>query len=1315
VDERWAQLDQVVSATKLLGYLNYSDGRPDPRWQKQLNDAYAFLDDHGAAQPWLAVRDWLGDRLHALRTGGVAGFKDVSQAQHVLEMTFDKVLPAYRAHHADLLFHLSDRELFQPFLLARFCEAVLAERAHNGSAERHGGDAAGAVLARLNDFVGHRPIAILETRPRGEPYDHERVRPIPLFLRGAGVAHGRYQSVVTMALDLLAQTDPAVLADAYFDPKQLDELALDPRAYDHSHPVNRRPNYVFGEWDPHYLDMQGHYRRYVARRITLDALLERVEQPGDLCRGEMLFEASAVLAGTLLMATGISGSGPSVHDSTVTLAGLMPRIARYRDAFYSGLLRKVPGAHGQRLRKESELTRQPFGAARQHFNRFLARHRALQLQQRHLAILYSEMGFPEAGREEAARIPTPAVRLLTEIQGRLSAGRLLGERGELAAAVPLLTEITDILKRGIACGAFVDPWNILAFQGLFPLFPSREDAVRDHRVDELVNIVERSLDSHARLMCEATAAGNTELARALTTSLRTLAAWWDGFGAANVADVAPVYGGQALDSALHVAAALARWNERGQASADLGFWRQHLEGFHSAKAFSIVVDVLLRKGDLRASMGLLVHWLSQAEHVPLEEGDHSFTVLALRWMLALTAVARDKKTGSLAPSDVWPLLRRFFDYLEANAEEYGRVPTLGTHQPQEYEEPPDDGLFGAAYEDVTYRDSTADGTESDLADDGAPSAVFDLENGIEHLEKRLRFLSTLARLWQIAARYDPGKEAEDDRASALLSWLAAARDQQHKLSLLLDSIHGVVIPEPIGAHEALVEYDHRRVVKEQLLYTTINACLDTSLAVGALQGGLPGERIGAPTEADKQPDGVSEVTWGPLAIRLESALFRGDVDTARAVLPAFLRLFKGEPLLFQSLAEGGEPRKVLSVRVAQTILRALAGNLPRLGLLRETYQLLRSAWSSEQTHPPPGRGITEFNHLFQAAFQAVIECVMDSSATWGTEADSDRKLVDLLETLIAPFLTLWIEHSRSLQLSSLEAVRGDKHWQTLRAFVQKYGGELFQARFLTLGNLRGILHRGVGAYLDHLAEIPDPLHPVKLLDDLGREIRREDAIACLQLVLQAIVENYEEYKDYNTTTTLSDYGENLHVLLEFLRIKNSYERQTWQFRPLILAHEVLARGGRSAVAVLWEGAFTQLTRELADQHCIELKRLEEKHGVRLNTIADHLHERFVKPLRIDRLCAMIGPALTEARQPGDRPTFQKLREALQPLASTPTGVGLDVPQWLRRLESETQRVQASRSAVAVLAEELFRVPKQVISREEVHRQLREWDSPLQAG
>ena len=45
------------------------------------------------------------------------------------------------------------------------------------------------------------------------------------------------------ALKLLEDTDDHLLAQAYFDPDLLDELSIDPRAYDFDHPANKRPNY----------------------------------------------------------------------------------------------------------------------------------------------------------------------------------------------------------------------------------------------------------------------------------------------------------------------------------------------------------------------------------------------------------------------------------------------------------------------------------------------------------------------------------------------------------------------------------------------------------------------------------------------------------------------------------------------------------------------------------------------------------------------------------------------------------------------------------------------------------------------------------------------------------------------------------------------------------------------------------------------------------------------------------------------------------------------------------------------------------------
>ncbi len=1341
VDERITALEQAVPVSGLLGYLNFSDGKPDPRWQRQLDDAFAFLAARGEPAPWQALLDVLPALLRRLHEGGAAAFRDVRQAEGALALAA-RVLPAYRRHHADLLAHLADAELFNSFFLARVFEAVLRQ----GTAETDDA-AAAAVVARLNDFVGHRPVALLETRPRGEPYDHERTRPVPLFIRGAGAAGGRYRAVVLRALELLEATDPDILADAQFDPALLDELALDVRAYDHGHPVNRRPNYVFGEWDPHHLDGQGRYRRYVVRKVTLDALLDRVEQgAGGLDPAELLEEAAAVLAGTVLMASGTSGWGPGAHDSATTLAALLPRIARYRDAFYEQLLKRTGGARGARLRQEREATRQPFGAARQHLNAYLARDRATQLQQRYLALLFAEMGYPEASREEAGRIAVVSVRMASAVLGRLTAGRVEADAGALRSAAGRLPEAEDLLDRGIACGAFADPWNALGFQGLFPLSPAREDSVRDGRLDELVGLVEQLFNLYARLIGEAAAAGDGELAAALTAALEKRAGWWDRFATFEVSDVRRVHGGEAADSATHVAKALARWHARGEAPADLAFWRDLLEGFRAPKSFALVVDALLRKEDYRAAQALLTAWLGRAEQVPLEDGVWSFPTLALRWMLALTRPARGGERGARVfeesgvfaipgPRSALPLRERqtlvvkFFDYLEANAEDFWQVPALevvgGEDAPAEEDDA--DGLYSAAYDDVTYQDSTDD-REGAVSDGGGPADEFDLERESGRLEKRLRFLSTVARLWQVAARFLAAAHADGaatpEAAAALSAWLETARGNRHKLLALLDAIHAHPLPDTGGAYDDLVEFDRRRVLKEQLLYTAIGTCLDTSLAAGALQGAVgdvereaqsagrqdedtssrPAPGAARPGEEDSPP-------WEPAAIRLEQALFRGDAAAARAALGPFLECFQQEPLLVTPLTEGGRPRQVLRVRIAQTVLRALLANLPRLGLLRETFDLLKAARAMEQTQPPRGRGVTEFNHFFQASYQAVLESVIGSAATWDPPYAGDSELVAILERLTAPFLALWVEHSRTLQLSVLETVAGDAEWAALQNFVQRYGGDLFHARFLTLANLRGVLHRGVGPYLDYLRDNPDPLRPVKLLDDLGRSLPREDAVRRLEVALQAVVENYEEYKDYNTTTTQSDYGENLHVLLDFLRLKAGYERHAWQFRPLILAHEVLARRGRNTAAVLWERQLTQFTRELARKHLDQLAALEKSRGVRLGTVSDRLGERFVKPLALDRLAALIEPSMNETRRDGPRPAFARLREELAAYTATPAGVGLDVPYWLRRLEMEVHRVQATQTTIAVLAESFFRVPRRPLAYEDLQRQLREWGRP----
>jgi hypothetical protein len=1301
VDVTSLPTEQLPFVPGILGYLNFSHGKADPRFQKQLSDAFETLAKAGAPEPWQALAPLLRHHLGRLQAAGGA-FQDITQAVAVLDLVFDGLLPAYRRHHADLLFHQTDRDLFQPFLLARAFEAVLTQ-----GPPWEAGRIVPAALARLNDFVGHRPIAILETRPQGEPYDHERVRPVPLYLREAGVAWGPYQPLVKETFQILADTSPDLLADACFDLALLDELAFDPRAYDHGHPVNRRSNYIFGEWDPHHIDNQGRYRRFVVRQITLDALLTRPREPGGLPREELYFEAAAVLAGTMLMSAGVSGAGPEYYDSSTNLTTLMPRIARYRDQFYAQLLARIPAGHGTRLKQEAELTRQPFGAARQHLNHYLAGHRAALLQHRQVALLYADLGYPEAGRREAARIPTPSMRFLTEMHARLATGRRAAEQGELALAARLLPEVEELLKAGIACGALVDPWNILGFQGQFPLSAAREDSIRDGRVLDLIQLVDELLDLSARVQAEAAARGEKAIVESTAQGLARLVRWWDRFATVEVSDVPRVHGGEAAEAARHVAEALARWHEQGEATADLAFWRGRLERFRTPKAFAQVIEALIDKHDHRAAMALLINWVGQEAHVPLEEGEHSFHQLAVRWLLAVANPASTQGTASTAPASLpperWALIQKFFDYLEVNAEALWSVPVLGEPGAVEQLGPPtpvEEDIYGAAYEGVTYQDTTDDDEEGSVIE-GGPRQEFDLEAAGEGLLHRLKFLDTVARLWQIAAWRQAVSPAANQPAGAVASWLTTARTNRRALLTLMDHLHVHPVPEPSGSYDSLVAYDRHRLLKEQILTAAIATALDTTLAVRSLEGasGDAGE-----LNAEDAPP-----AWHGPALQLEQALLHADPAQARAVLPAFVAAFRDEPLLFQPLADGGHPRQVLQAGIAQTILRALLASLPRLGLLRENHELLGTARAMEQTVPPglanAARRVTVFDQLFQAAFQGIVNSVIDAASP-----DPGSDFGNLLDRVVEPFVTIWIEHCQSLRLSPLEAVGSDAEWERLRAFIEHYGADLFHARFMTLANLRGILHQGAGPFLDYLADNPDPLHPVRLLDELDRSISRRDAENYLTHVLAALVENYEEYKDYNTTTTQSDYGQNLYQLLDFLALKASYDRQAWHLRPLIQAHEMLVRRNQWEAARVWQEELTRLTADLADEHLADLADLEQTHGMRLRTIADHLAQRFVKPLALDRLCALIEPAMEEAGQ-REHPSFTCFDQEIGPYAAEPTGVGLDVPHWLRRLEGEVHRVRAAHTAVAVLAGDLPQVPKVVLTLEEVRRLLNEWQQP----
>ncbi len=400
------------------------------------------------------------------------------------------------------------------------------------------------------------------------------------------------------------------------------------------------------------------------------------------------------------------------------------------------------------------------------------------------------------------------------------------------------------------------------------------------------------------------------------------------------------------------------------------------------------------------------------------------------------------------------------------------------------------------------------------------------------------------------------------------------------------------------------------------------------------------------------------------------------------------------------------------------MIRRLLAYLPRLGLLRETVQLIATIQEMETNHPVGPGAITEFDQMFKIGCRAIVRCLVAAAEGWSAPGDNqpgdDGELIAFLEQATEALLRAWLNHSRGVRLSVLETVYERTPWNELKKFIEQYGSDLFTQRFMNYGNLRGILHQGVDAWLHALTEEPDEETHFRLLNDLGDSTSREEAVRWLTLTLDAIVENYSEYVDYNSTTTQSDRGEMLYTLLDYLRLRANYDRVAWNLQPVILAHEVLVRSGHDEAAEVWRAAVSERTASIAEDHLKRFQRLNRKYGMRLPSIADRLGERFLRPLVVDRLCAMIEPAMDEA--PGRTPTgnaparegpgiFARLEEGIAEFTRDVSGAGFDVPRWLDALEQEVDRVLSDGPEEDELPDPSLPVLQVQLTREDVRQQL----------
>ena len=235
----------------------------------------------------------------------------------------------------------------------------------------------------------------------------------------------------------------------------------------------------------------------------------------------------------------------------------------------------------------------------------------------------------------------------------------------------------------------------------------------------------------------------------------------------------------------------------------------------------------------------------------------------------------------------------------------------------------------------------------------------------------------------------------------------------------------------------------------------------------------------------------------------------------------------------------------------------------------------------------------------------------------------------------------------------------------------------FSISFLKLSNVRAILHQGVGNYLEQALknQDTDEVRPLLEAIEIG-EISTEDAERWLGVVFEAVIDHFAEYKDYNSTTTQSDRGEMLYMLLDFLRLRVRYDRVCWNLKPVFWAHEVLVHNGCQNSAQQWRRALAERVAKESDQYLEKLAKLQEQYAMKMPTVADRLNERFVKPMTIDRMRALIRPAMRQLRSSDKEESraFELLVQESHLMMREPTGVGLDIPAWLLMLEEEVDRV-----------------------------------------
>jgi hypothetical protein len=582
---------------------------------------------------------------------------------------------------------------------------------------------------------------------------------------------------------------------------------------------------------------------------------------------------------------------------------------------------------------------------------------------------------------------------------------------------------------------------------------------------------------------------------------------------------------------------------------------------------------------------------------------------------------------------------------------------------------------------MVWRDSADDGVDGGMIDVDAPGGG--TAGGLAAVEDAAEFLSGVGTLvrqavttWcslDVAAATIPS-QAEID---SVIGWRHSLRRLRRALVRAAMTVASRDRQPPPGMPPT--EYDRLRWARDGAAERLVEAAVHTAETYWMLSA-----RLHLRSATPRLGHGSATAAVG----RLFAALLSGDAEAAAVNLEVVRARLRGRPVLYVPLSRGGRPDRIVRARTRERLLERLAACLPRVGLVAETAGVVQLAKQLESRRPPGAASVSEFDRVFEAATTALVERIV-VSATAGDDggvtddAVAAERILDGLSLLVPRLLETWMTHARQLRLSVLEKVRDEKAFAVIREFVEHYGAGLFTQHVLAPASLRGILRGGAGHYLEQLVEradaepegdAPRGRRPVRLLEDLASgALPLKQAATRLRLVLESIAENHAEYRDWNSTTTQSDRGECLHILLDFLRVKAEHDRIAWTLRPVNMAHRVLARRGATAAAAAWRTRMRDETRDTAAALVQRLADLETHWSVRLASVSDRVRRPFTAALEQDELESLVEPAVAElftGRPVGAGAEFEAKAETFLGVAS---GSGVEVPDWLERLGAAVDR------------------------------------------